>query len=260
MNNYCVHIGIVILIFSLSSCGVNQDITYTKYSIDQHEEKEFPHLTLGIDGLVDKRFEFKENNSQFEERRFFRKEDIPTCVNSERHYIDGTVSEQITHELINHWNLRNTFNKVVNPDDNYSLTDNQVSSSDYYVEKKTSPSYFITADLTHFYGEQPYESSIFLGRLIIGRISNIVHLFSEIKVRGTFHIRFENIKLYNQNRELIKDMGEYSLKYNDTVDANAYCWCVYDNVNLMLRDFMEGFMQMIEDEIKSIENKKEPSD
>ena len=133
--------------------------------------------------------------------------------------------------LVEHLNKRNSFQAVL-------------------INKKDTANYYITANLTKFYGKQKFSSSAAVGSQfgLIGALAS-----AGAKTNGKIIFEITDIKIYNINNQVIKDIGTFKREYEGEFPADAYCFCIYDNVNAKLKDFLSELITVIETEIKNID-------
>lgn len=153
-----------------------------------------------------------------------------SCINSEKGYKKDSVNSQVTQMIVKHFNQlalfsRTTFNNL---------------ASDYYLSGK----------LSSFYGEQLFSSASMVGAQfgLLGAIAT-----SGIKTEGTIKIEIKNLKLFRKDGSLVKDLGDFSRVYEEKFPADAYCWCIYDNINLKLKEFNSDLADKLLLELSDVE-------
>lgn len=222
---------IIALITICISCTVNKRISYKTKDIQSNSDLKLSKIILDIEEFTDKRKDNTDNEIFYVNGRQCKLEGQRVCINSEKHYKNETVTLQITRMLVDHLNKRNSFKAVVK-------------------DKKDTANYYITGNLTKFYGKQGFSSAAAVGAQfgLIGALAS-----SGAKTKGKIIFEITDIKIYNKNNQLIKDLGTFKKEYEEDFSADANCFCIYNNVNIKLKDYFSSLISTIETEIKNIE-------
>lgn len=227
MKNIILFLALILI---FSSCAINKKISYDYQNIEATSNIKFSELILDIEILNDKRKELSENQSHFENGKHCKLKNQDVCINSEKHYIKSPVNEQFTQLLANHLNAKKSFKKIL-------------------VNNKDSADYYIIADLTRFLGKQLFSKSVAASAQmgIVGALATIGS-----KTNGKIIIEVRDIKIYNKNHQLVGKIDDFKKTYDGDIFVDAYCWCIYDNVNATLQLYNSELISLIENEISKI--------
>ena len=215
------------LVLGLSNCVMNQKITYKTKDIKSISEPKLANIVIDIENFIDKRKDNPENSVLFTKPRNLRMNKKDFCINSEKHYVNESVSKQITNLLAMHIEKHNAFKRV-------------------FTNKKDSADYYITGNLTMFYGKQDYSTGAAVGASfgLIGALATM-----GIKTNGKIEIEIAELKLFDKNKRLIKNFGTVKKEYTGDLPADAYCWCIFWNINDKLKECFSELTTNIETEI-----------
>ena len=210
------------------SCSVNQKIVYKTDNIPALSNT-IP-ITVSIKELSDDRKSNSENLLLFENGRQTRHDKKNVCINSESHYKKETVTLQISRQIAEHFDKIKLFQRT-------AFADN--SQTDYY----------ITGSLSYFYGVQGFSTAAAVGSQfgLIGALAT-----SGVKTPAEIIIEIKDIALYDNNGNLVQEFGTYRKEYSEELHADAYCWCIYGNINQKLQDFNDGLAEKIRNEFRNI--------
>lgn len=222
-------IALFSLIFSCS-CVINKPIKYATDNIAQSSNYNLKSLNFTIVDFEDKRKEVKENLILFEKTRNCRVNKQHICINSEFHYHKEPVNKQITNQLIEHLRQRKTFK---------SVTLNNKDSADYYM----------TGNLRCFFSIEEYSDQAVAAAIILGPLASI-----GFKTGGIVAIELTDLKIFDKNNKLIKQIDSFRRDYEFEANADIDCWSVFNNANLKLKDYFDDFIINIEDEILNASN------
>lgn len=202
---------IFLLPIFLMSCAINQKITYPVSSTTASAQIETIPISVEIKTLVDNRANLKENEVLFTKSRNYK----DMCFNSEKHYKKETVVNQITQILVRHINQAKLFDHT---------SYNDTIGGDYY----------LTGTLTSFYGEQEYSVEAAVGAMfgLIGALAT-----ANATTPGRIVIEISDLQLFRKDGTLVKDFGRFYKEYKGEFSADSNCWCIYRNINTMLKDF-----------------------
>lgn len=214
----------------LAGCTVSQKIVYKTDDISASQTIKPIPANVEIRVLKDNRASLNENAILFTNPNETRFEGKLTCINAEKHYKKDSVASQITRLMVEHFNKAKLFEMTF-----YG----QSSYSDYY----------ITGTLNSFYGEQQFSKAAAAGSRfgLIGALAT-----AGVKTPGKIVIDISDLKLFKQDGTLIKDFGNFYKEYKDDFRVDAYCWCIYSNVNEKLKDFNTHLIEKIRIDIADI--------
>lgn len=220
---------VLIVAMSLQSCYVNRDIVYDTSDL----ENEFLAIPILVDirDFNDLRADDLRNLFHLEDGRTIRTSAGYMCINAEFHYRNKPVTSQLAEQLANHFNEVRLFRGATYGYGN--LTD-----------------YYLTADLISFRGEQELSTAAVVGAQfgLVGALAT-----SNVTTDGTVLIELANIILYEKSGELVADIGDLKRSYNGEWPADAYCWCIYHNINDQLKLFNIELIEKIYNKLKDID-------
>jgi hypothetical protein len=210
-------------------CSANQKIAYKTDNIPALSNS-IP-ITVSIKEFSDERKNNSENLLLFENGRQTKHDKKTVCINSEKHYKKETVTLQISRQIAEHFDKIKLFRQT-------TFADN--SQTDYY----------LTGSLSYFYGVQNFSTSAAVGSHfgLIGALAT-----SGAKTPAEITIEVKDIALYDKNGNLVQDFGTYRKDYSEELHADAYCWCIYGNINQKLHDFTNGLAEKIKTEFRDID-------
>jgi hypothetical protein len=221
---------LLLLPLFLVGCTVSQKIVYQTNDITASQTVEPIQAFVEVRILEDNRENVDENTVLFNNPRQIRLNRKNICINSEKHYKKDTVVNQLTKIMVEHFNKAKLF------------------KASFY-NKSEHSTYYITGTLNSFYAEQEFSTGAAIGASfgIIGAIAT-----SGIKTPGKIIIDISDLKLYKRDGTFIKDFGNFYKEYEDEYKADANCWCVYWNANLMLKDFNTHLIEKIRNDMASV--------
>lgn len=213
----------------LMNCTPNKKIGYSIKDIERIKDERLSQIVFDIEELVDKRKEDLESEILYDNPRKCTIDIDDVCINAEKHYKKSPVARQVTSMLFEHLNKRTSFKKVV-------------------VNKKDTADFYITGTLSKFFGKQDFSTSAAVGAQfgLIGALAT-----AGAKTDGKIIFEITNLKIYNKNDVLVKDIGSFKRVYEGEFHADAYCWCIFDNVNAKLKDYFTDLIAAVETEIKN---------
>ena len=211
------------------SCSMNQKIVYKTDNIPALSNS-IP-ITVSVKEFSDERKNNSINLLFFENGRKTKYDEKTVCINSEQHYKKETVTLQISRQIAEHFDKIKLFQQTTFADDN---------QTDYY----------LTGSLSYFYGIQDFSTTVAVGSQfgLIGALAT-----SGIKTPAEIIIEVKDIALYDKNGNLVQDFGTYRKDYSEELRADAYCWCIYGNINQKLQDFTDGLAEKIRNEFRNID-------
>lgn len=211
--------------FLLASCVANKPIQYSMNKLDSSEVT-LPYV-LCIKELTDARKDNPDTELQFGKSKQLKKDKAQLCVNSEKHYKKEQVTTQVSRQIATHFEQIKLFKATTFEDD---------SDADYY----------LTGVLTSFYGEQAFSSTAAVGGAfgLIGALATM-----GVKSPGDIVMEIKDLTLHDKEGKIVKHLGDYRQEFHEKMLADAYCWCIYDNVNSRLKAFNDGLAEKVKEEI-----------
>jgi len=210
------------------------------------EKVETLPISVNFHILSDNRSNIANNKILFYERHFVIAFDKKTCINSEMHYHKDSVVTQISRLFVKHANKVKLFTKT-------NLNEN------------IGNEYYITGALNSFYGEQEAptatntinatgnsgNNTVVAGALLGGVLGSLIESSaSDIRTPGKVIIEISDLKLFRNNGTLVKDFGSFFQEYKGYFREDGTCWCIYENVNVMLKDFNAKLIEKIREELE----------
>jgi len=218
-------LGTLIVYESIKTPRVYESINYQHKDIVINEDTSMAHLVLNVKLLKDNR----QNDPNFKMLTKGKAsqplKDKAFCVNAESQYLKGSVPEQISRVLVNHFNKRKTFKKVL--------------------LNRDSADYHLSGSLFSYFGRQDHVKS-----------NPYNQFYKTYKVsQGSVIITLTDVKILDKDKKLIKDFGDIKRVYNYESMDDQECTCVYQAVDQKLKLFFNELIPKIESEIKSINQK-----
>jgi len=218
-------------LFSLTliffGCSINKPVVYSLKDIESSQVQSTSNIILDIEELIDKRKEKPENRILFNNSQIENLEGRQICINSEKYYKKEPVSRQVTRMLVTHLNKRKSFRKVV-------------------MGRKDTADYYVQGNLSGFYGRQGFSKAALAGSQfgLIGALAT-----AGLKTEGRIVFEISDLKIYNKNNQIVKDLGTFRKEYLGEFPVDGYCWCIYNNVNTQLKQYFSDLVATIETEI-----------
>jgi len=152
------------------------------------------------------------------------------CINSEKHYNKEAVVSQMTRLMVKHINSAKLFT-------NASYNENIDSV------------YYLTGTLNSFYGEQEFSVGAVVGAQfgLIGALAT-----ANLTTAGKIVIEISDLKLFRKDSILVKDFGNFYKEYNGDFKVDAYCWCIYGNINEKLKDFNTKLIEKLRTDLLNV--------
>jgi hypothetical protein len=215
----------------MTSCTISQKIVYKTNDLAVTEPVKTIAAKVEVRILEDNRANIEENSVLFNNPRQIKSDKKTICINSEKHYAKDTVVTQITRLMVEHFNQARLFEKA-------------------YYNKNNESGYYLTGTLNSFYGEQKFSTGAAVGAQfgLIGALAT-----SGIKTPGKITIDISDIKLFKKDGTLVKDFGSFYKEYDDEFKADAACWCIYWNMNEMLKDFNTQLVEKIRNDMDGVQ-------
>jgi len=222
---------VFLLALFMTSCTISQKIVYKTNDLAVTEPVKTIAAKVEVRILEDNRANIEENSVLFNNPRQIKSDKKTICINSEKHYAKDTVVTQITRLMVEHFNQARLFEKA-------------------YYNKNNESGYYLTGTLNSFYGEQKFSTGAAVGAQfgLIGALAT-----SGIKTPGKITIDISDIKLFKKDGTLVKDFGSFYKEYDDEFKADAACWCIYWNMNEMLKDFNTQLVEKIRNDMDGVQ-------
>ena len=236
----------------LLSCSSNKYvwINYSVNNVPVSEKVETIPISVNFHILSDNRANIEENKILFTEPHLITINEKKYCFNSEQHYRQDSVVTQISRLFVKHANKVKLFTQT-------SL--NESIGNEYY----------LTGTLNSFYGEQEFSTAAdagnaagvvagvlfgVIGGAIAGGIAGGIAgaATSNMKTPGKIIIEMSDLKLFKNNGTLVKDFGSFFQEYKGDFREDGTCWCIYENVNVMLKDFNAKLIEKIREELEGV--------
>jgi hypothetical protein len=213
-----------------AGCTMNQKIAYKTDDLSAHQSIETIPAMVEIRILADNRANIEENSILFTNPRQIRLDGKQICINSEKHYKNEPVVNQITNLIVDHFNRARLF---------------QMS----FYDQSPYSNYYLTGTLNSFYGEQEFSTAKAVGAQfgLIGALAT-----AGVKTPGKIVIDISDLRLYNKDETLVKDFGSLYKEYSDDFRADASCWCAYWSINEMLKDFNTHLVGKIRNDMAEV--------
>jgi hypothetical protein len=211
----------------LFGCKISQKIIYNTNDLLVSPKVRVIPISVDLRVLQDNRAQIKGNNNLFNYPRQLNLDGERYCINSEEHYKKDSVTTQITKLIADHFNKVRLFNYT-------------------FYNQNLSDGYYLTGLLNSFYGEQKFSTGAAIGSQfgLVGAIAT-----AGIKTPGKIIIELADIKLFDKNGSLVKDLGSFYKEYSEDLSADAYCWCIYRNINEKLKDFNTHLAEKIRSDL-----------
>lgn len=218
-------IGLLLFItVFLSSCVMNQKIAYKLTDIPKKNNAKLSTLVFDVEIFNDIRKSNKEDSVLFKMPRITKINHEKVCINSEQHYKKKPVNNQFSQIVSDYFRQQSIYKAVT-------------------FNKKDTAEYYLTANLKRFYGNQFFSTAAAVGSQfgLIGALAT-----ANTKTKGKIEIELTEIKIFSKNGKLIKDLGNLKRTYEEDYHADAYCWCIYFNVNEKFKLFTGELSQLVE--------------
>ena len=105
--------------------------------------------------------------------------------------------------------------------------------------------------MRNFYGTQNFSTKAAIGAQfgLIGAVAT-----AGVKTEGKIIFEINDVKIYDKNNQIIKTIESFKREYEGDFPADAYCWCIFQNVNTKLKEYFSEFITTVETEIKNNQN------
>jgi hypothetical protein len=202
-------------------------------------------ISVNFHILTDNRDNVEDNKILFASSHMVAIDGKGFCVNSELYYRKDSVVAQISRLFVKHANKVKLFSQT-------SLNED------------IGNGYYLTGTLNSFYGKQEYPTATntitttdnnatnvaVAGALLGGVVGGLMESSAySINTPGTIIIEMSNLKLFRNNGALVKDFGSFFQEYKGFFRVDGNCGCIYENVNVMLKDFNAKLLEKIREEL-----------
>lgn len=238
MNRFGKLILVSLLLGGLVGCALNQPIRYKTSDITPSTVTQLKDVTLSIELFADNRRSVIENEIVFFATRdtWTRSKIVSAegrdtwirgkrvCINSEDHYNKEPAAKQITAAIAAHLKQRGAF-------------------KDVSVDSKTSADFQLQGAIRQFYGQQNFSySKAALSQLgLTGAIASMW-----MKSQGIIKIEFTDLRLVDKNGTLVRMLKDVNKTFEGQFPVDAYCWQIYWNTNLKLKEVVDALADDIE--------------
>jgi hypothetical protein len=108
----------------------------------------------------------------------------------------------------------------------------------------------LTGKINSLYGEQGFSTAAAVGAQfgLLGALAT-----AGAKTKGKILIDISDIKLFKKDGTLVKDLGSFYKEYNEDFSADAYCWCMYANINEKLKDFNSHLVEKLRSDLSGVQ-------
>ena len=228
----CRWATLMIIGFSLvlQGCG-GIKIAYKMDDIPVNKVDALSNMVLDVQVLEDNRKSLEENQILFSGDKKAKIGDKTFCINAEKHYDEGTVSNQVSKLISEHLKKKETFKDV---------TFNKKEEADVYLVGK----------LDRFYGQRDYSAAVTAALatgMAFGAIGGALSALATLtKTSGEVEIDFKEAVLYKKDGSGIGRIEEINQKVEKKVRADGYCWSIYGAVNEELKTTVEKLSKEVE--------------
>jgi len=132
------------IVMLLSGCIINRPISYEVDDLASNQADKTMPIILDIENFIDKRKENPANELLYTQAKSCRIDGNTFCINAERNYKNEPVNKQVTQMLVHHLNKRGLTQMVL-------------------ANRKDTADYYITGNLTKFYGQQEFSQAAAVG-------------------------------------------------------------------------------------------------
>jgi hypothetical protein len=212
----------------LLGCTPTREITYSLKDIPVDSDAATVAVTrnvsLRVEPFEDIRKTVAENGVLFVRERETKLNDKESCINSEEHYKENTVPDQVAKITAGHLGKRRTFKSVVSGKD--SVAD-----------------FFLTGRIRRLYGEQEVSQSAKVGSMfgLIGALAT-----AGATTDGNIVIEFTDLVVHRASDGAEKRLEDVTENFSGELDADAYCWCIYENVNEHVKAAVDRLARSVE--------------
>jgi len=238
MNRVGKFFLVSLLVGGLVGCAINQPIRYKTSDITPSTVTQLKDVTLSVESFADNRRSVSENGIVFVDGRdtwiggkIVSVEGRDTwirgyrvCINSEEHYNKEPAAKQITVSIAAHLKQRGAFKDVL-------------------VDSKASADFQLQGAIRQFYGQQDFSYAARAATQLgaAGTLSTIW-----MKSPGIIKIEFTDLKLVDKSGTLVRTLKGVSKTFEGQFPVDAYCWRIYWNTNLKLKEVIDVLADDIE--------------
>lgn len=236
---YRINLMLAVISILIAGCTATREITYSLKSIDPVSSTDSTYavtrsLRLCVEPFEDDRQTVAENGILFVRERETKLYDKDYCINAEEHYKQNTVPIQVATIMAGHFAKRGTFKSV--------------SSG-----SKEQSEYSLTGRLRRLYGEQEFSSSARVGSLfgLIGALAT-----AGATTNAKVIIEFTDLVVHRKSDGAEKRLEDVYESFSGELHADAYCWCIYENVNDQMRASVDKLAVLVENAVAELEASK----
>ncbi len=218
---------LVVLFTALAAfvgCSVTRDITYDTMAIQRVYARPLTG-SLHVATFVDARRTHAPSALLFGGDRETELGERSVCVNAETHYPAEQVAAQVTKLAAAHLERRGLFRGPV-------TTGARVRSD-----------YVLTGLLRALYGVQETSSEAQVGAAF-GLIGALATFGATAKAR--IHIVLGDLRLLDANGHELSRLPDVAVDFQGELEADAYCWAIYEHTNAKLRQAVEQLAVTLE--------------
>lgn len=227
MNRFAKLILVSLLLGVLFGCAINQPIRYKTLDIPPSNSTQLKGITLSVELFADNRSSVSENRIVFIDGRETKIGEKRVCINSEEHYNKEPVAKQITMAVSEHLKQRGAFKDVL-------------------VDSKASADFQIQGAIRQFYGQQDFSYSAAIGSGF-GLIGALVTMGATTP--GVIKIELTDLKLVDKSGVQVKELKDINKSFEGELPADAYCWQIFWNANLKLKEAVDVLSEDVEKNI-----------
>lgn len=214
-------------------CSPTRQVTYDLSDIAPVAPSSYARkTTLRVEAFEDARKTIPENGILFVRRRETRIGDSTFCINAEEHYKDRDVPGQLATIMAEHLAKRGFFTSVA-------------------AGPSGTEAYVLRGTLRRLFGKQEFSSEARTGSYfgLLGALAT-----AGATTNGTIAIEFTDltIRRSRDGKEMRLDNVAESL--TGELHADAYCWCIYDNVHEHLRTAVGKLAYTVENAVAEMES------
>lgn len=222
---------LILISLTLLGCTVQKTVYYETDNISKNLSPSAQKKSICILQFIDIRHEVAGNDIYLTKAREIFENNKTYCINSEQHYKKNPVSTQMTMMLADHLQKRGTFKNV-------------------YINKKDSADFVIECKLARITSKQHLPESIKVGPVAGGLIGAAAVSF--IKSKNEVSFALTDVKIYDNNMNLLVELGSFANDYEEETHPDASCWCAYNNVKTNLKKFYTDFIYQLENRIEEL--------
>jgi hypothetical protein len=223
-------VWLVSALLFVQGCG-GIKIAYKMNDIPVKRVEDLSRLVLDVQIFEDVRQSVDDNQVLFTSGKQARIGATTYCINSEKHYDQGTVPTQISKLIAEHLKKKKTFKEV---------TFNKREEADIYLVGK----------LKRFYGQRVYSLAVtttLQTGMMFGAIGGALSSLATLtKMPGYVEIEFSDLVIYRKDGSVAGKVDDIHDRAEKKINADGYCWSIYRAVNEELKNAVEKLAAEIE--------------